>query len=116
MLFDSIYEFLDKNSLLNSNQSWFRPSDSSIHQLIAITHDIFTVFDANPSSVVRGAFLDLSEAFGRVWHKELLYKLKCNGINGPILSFLESFLTDRRQRVVLNGKSSNWKNVRAGVP
>ena len=96
LLFDSMYEFLDKNSLLNSNQSWFRPNDSSIHQLIAITHDIFTVFDANPSSVVRGAFLDLSEAFGRVWHKGLLYKLKCNGVNGPILSLLESFLTDRR--------------------
>ena len=37
-------------------------------------------------------------------------------INGPFLSLLESFLTDIRQRVVLNEQSSNWKNVRAGVP
>ena len=87
-LFDSIYEFLDKNSLLNSNQSGFRPNDSSIHELITITHYIFTAFDANPSLVVRGTLLDLSKAFDRVWHKGLLYKLKCNGINGPFLSLL----------------------------
>ena len=78
-----------------------------MHKLIAITNDIFTVFDANPSLVVRGAFLELSKAFDRVWHKGLFYKLKCNGINDPILSLLKSFLTNRRQRVVLNGQSSN---------
>ena len=51
LLFDSIYEFLDKNSLLNSSQSEFRPHYSSIHQFIAITHDVNTAFDANPSLV-----------------------------------------------------------------
>ena len=59
-LFDSIYEILDKNSSLDSEQSGFRPNDSSIHQLIAIAHDIFTAFDANPSLVARGAFLNKS--------------------------------------------------------
>ena len=66
LLFHSTYEFLDKNSLLNSNQSGFRPNDSSIHQLIVMTHDIFTAFNSNPSLEVRDAFLDLSKAFGRV--------------------------------------------------
>ena len=51
LLFDSIYEFLDKNSLLNSSESEFRPHYSSIHQFIAITHDVNTAFDANPSLV-----------------------------------------------------------------
>lgn len=59
-LFDSIYEILDKNSSFDSEQSGFRPNDSSIHQLIAIAHDIFTAFDANPSLVARGAFLNKS--------------------------------------------------------
>ena len=66
LLFDSICKFLDKNCLLNSYQTWFRPNDSNLHQLIAITHDTFTHFDANPSLVVFGAFLDLSKAFNRV--------------------------------------------------
>ena len=59
-LFDSIYEILDKNSSLDSEQSGFRPNDSSIHQFIAIAHDIFTAFDANPALVARGAFLNKS--------------------------------------------------------
>ena len=79
-----------KNCLLNSKQSRFPPNDSSLHHLIAITHDIFTAFDANPSLVVRCAFLVLPKAFDRVWHKGLLYKLKGNAINGPLLSLLES--------------------------
>ena len=54
--------------------------------------------------------------FDRACHKRLLYKHKCNGINSTLLSLLESFLTDRQQRLVLNGQSSNWKNVSSGVP
>ena len=54
--------------------------------------------------------------FDRACHKRLLYKHKCNEINSTLLSLLESFLTDRQQRLVLNGQSSNWKNVSSGVP
>ena len=57
-------------------------------------------------------FVHLSKAFDRVWRKGCFYKLKCTGINGPFLSFLKSFLTDRQQRVVLNGHSMNWKNLK----
>ena len=48
-IFDCIYDFLDQNCQLNANQSGFRPGESCIHYLIAITHNIFTAFDANPS-------------------------------------------------------------------
>ena len=44
------------------------------------------------------------------------FLLKCNGVNGSLLYLLESYLTDRQQQVVLDGKSSNWNNIRAGVP
>ena len=54
--------------------------------------------------------------FDRACHKRLRYELKCNGINSPLLSLLESFLTDRQQSLVLNVQSSNWKNVSSGVP
>ena len=58
----------------------------------------------------------MPKAFDRAWHEGLFYKLKRNGIDGSFLCLLESFLTDKQQRVVLDGQSSNWKNVRAGVP
>ena len=116
VIFDSIFNFMIQNNLLNSCQSGFRPSDSCINQLISITHNIYRAFDANPSLEVRGVFLDLSKVFDKVWHKGLVYKLKSIGINGNALQLIESFLHSRRQRVVLNGQSSSWLSIRASVP
>ena len=46
----------------------------------------------------------------------LIFKLQENGISGNLLKVLKHFLTNRKQRVVLNGQSSPWTNVKAGVP
>ena len=91
-------------------------NDSCINQLISITHNIYRAFDVNSSLEVRGAFLDLSKPFDKVWHEGLLYKLKNNGINPNALKLIKSFLHNRCQRVVLNGQSSSWLLIRAGVP
>ena len=61
-------------------------------------------------------FLDISKAFDKVWHEGLLYKLKCYGVDGAFYNILENYLRDRKQRVVLNGQSSPWLDVNAGVP
>ena len=42
--------------------------------------------------------------------------MKANGLSGNILKILQDYLTDRKQRVLLNGKSSNWDIISAGVP
>ena len=104
------------NKLLNSCQSAFRPNHSCINQLISITHNIYSPFDANPSLEVLCVFLDLSKAFDKVWHEGLLYKLNSNGINGNALHLIKSFLHNRNQRVVLNGQISSWLSIRGGVP
>ena len=77
--------------LLNPNQSAFRPSDSCINQLLAITHEIFEPFDCNPPLEVTSVLLDLSKAFDKVWHKGLLYKLKSIGISGVLFNLLENY-------------------------
>ena len=46
----------------------------------------------------------------------VLYKLECNGICGNLLGIIQDFLHERKQRMVLNGQSSNWSAVSAGVP
>jgi hypothetical protein len=58
----------------------------------------------------------MSKAFDKVWHKGLLYKLRCIGIEGSLFQLLENYLTRRKQRVVLNGQNSSWADVKAGVP
>ena len=74
------------------------------------------MFDANPSLEVHGVFLDLSKVFDRVWHEGLLRKPMNSRINGNLNDLIEPFLHNRRQRVVLNDQSSNWKLVKASVP
>ena len=105
-----------EEELLNPNQSGFHPSDSYVNQLLAVTHEIFTAFDCNPPLEVRSAFLDISKAFGKVWHESLLYKLKSMGISGELYNLLEYYLSGRFQRVVLNGQTSFWRPVLVGVP
>ena len=105
-----------EEKLLNPNQSGFRPSDSCINQLLPITHEIFEAFDCKPFLEVRSVFLDISKVFDKVWHKGLLYKLKSMGISGELYNLLENYLSGRFQRVVLNGQTSSWRPVLAGVP
>ena len=109
-----MFEFFSGNELISHNQSGFRPGDSSINQLLCITHDIYQSLDDGLAT--RGIFLDISKAFDKVWHKGLLFKLKQNGISGNLLNVITDFLYQRKQRVVLNGQHSSWTNIEAGVP
>ena len=114
IVFDNIYKFLLDNSLLTPNQSGFRPGDSTINQLLAITTEIYNTFENRQET--RAAFLDISKAFDKVWHPGLIFKLKQNGINGNLLSSIEHYLSNRKQRVVLNGIESPWESILSGVP
>ena len=61
-------------------------------------------------------YLDFQKAFDKVPHQRLLLKLKAHGIGDSITDCIEQWLTDRRQRVVVDGEVSNWKSVLSGVP
>ena len=108
LMFDSLCEHLNVNKLLNPNQLGFRPDDSTINQLLLIVHTTFIGFDCNPTLDVRSVFIDISKAFAIVWHDGLIYKLQCCGIDDDLLKIIQSFLANRKQRTVLNGKTSNW--------
>ena len=115
-IYDTLYNYFEENNLFNTCQSGFRKGDSCISQLLSITHDIFKGFDSNPSLDTRGIFLDISKAFDRVWHEGLIFKLQSYSISSSLLRLLKDSLSDRIQRVVLNGQASDWKEVLAGVP
>ncbi len=61
-------------------------------------------------------FLDFAKAFDKVPRERLLEKLRAHGIRGKTLKWIRSWLSGRRQRVVLNGKYSTWAEVLSGVP
>ena len=60
--------------------------------------------------------MDFQKAFDKVPHQRLILKLKSHGMGNSIINWIEQWLTDRRQRVVVDGEVSNWKSVLSGVP
>ena len=60
--------------------------------------------------------MDISKAFDKVWHERIIFKLLQNGISDDLLNILSDFLKNRKRRVMLNGQSSSWISVNAGVP
>ena len=98
-----MFKVFIKNELVSSNQSGFKLGDSCLNQLVSIIHEIYKSF--YESHEVRGVFLDISKAFEKVWHEGIIFKLIQNRITGNLLKLLCSFLSERRQRVVLNGEA-----------
>ena len=62
--------FFITNHLISTNQLGFKPGDSCINQLLSITQGIYALFDEGYQ--VGGVFLDISKAFGKVWHVGLI--------------------------------------------
>lgn len=73
-------------------------------------------FDHYDSLETRAVFLDMSKAFDKVWHDGVIYKLKQNGISGSLIKVLSSYLTNRKQRVVVSGSHSDFLQIESGVP
>ena len=61
---------------------------------------------------VKGILLDISNAFDKVWHKDLVSKIKTKWGNRWVTDFLKK----AKQRVVLNGQNYKWSNISATVP
>ena len=105
IIFNRIYIFLLKEELLNHNQSGFRPSDSCINQLLAITHEIFEAFDCNPTLEVRSVFLDISKALTK-------FGMKAYFINLGRWVYQETFTNFLKTIYQVTPKGcSKWTNV-----
>ena len=110
----NIMAYLDEHHLLHSNQHDFRKKLSCETQLIQFVQDISdTLNDKGQTDVI---VMDFSKAFDKVDHKRLLLKLHRFGINKDAISWIGSFLSNRMQRVVLDGEESDSCSVMSGVP
>ena len=113
-IYNIVYTYLTTNSLLNPKNAGFKKGDSTINQLLHITNQILSSMDQGKE--VRMVFLDAAKAFDKVWHKGLLFKMKQLGISPDFVNWSSSYLSNRKQRVVINGSSSSLLSVEAGVP
>jgi len=114
ILKDNILSHILDNELVSPFQFGFLPGRSCLTQLLN-TMDHFTKA-LDGGYCVDVIYLDFRKAFDSVPHKRLLCKLASFGIQGNILKWIENFLSDRKQQVVLNGHVSRSTSVISGVP
>ena len=112
LIYNRVFAFVDSNNLLSNQQYGFRPGYSCTSQLILLFHTWAKNLDERSSTDV--IFLDFEKAFDSVPHDRL--KLDQYGISGELLTWFSNFLTNRYQRVVLEGCHSDLVLVRSGVP
>ena len=68
-------------------------------QLVYIVHESYEALEEG--SKMRAVFLDISKAFDRVWHRGLIAKLRSIGVEGNLLNWFISYLSCRKQRVII---------------
>ena len=67
-------------------------------------------------STIDVVYLDFAKAFDTVSHKCLLYKLRYVGMDHTVCTWIENWLQECVQRVVINGLSFEWSGIESGVP
>ena len=111
---DRLLDHLHSTNQLNDAQHGFRPKRSCATQLLITIENWSKALEAGEP--VDSLYLDFSKAFDSVPHKRLIRKVESFGVRGQLLTWIEAFLTDRQQRVVIQGSKSGWAPVTSGVP
>ena len=106
--------FFENNQILCDQQHGFRKHRSCESQLLITVQDLASGLDN--SQQIDAILPDFSKAFDKVPHQRLLIKLEHYGVRGTTLQWIKSFLSNRTQKVVVEGKSSSSAPVTSGVP
>ena len=114
ILTSQIMRHLESNNILTDVQYGFRSMRSCEAQLFLTIDDFGRAVDKKLQVDV--AILDFAKAFDKVAHARLAHKLNYYGVRGPLLLWLQSFLTDRTQKVIIDGSYSSPCHVTSGVP
>ena len=106
--------YAEKHEIFPRQQFGFRKGLGACDAVLTISDRVQKALDSGLEARMIG--LDFSAAFDRVNHKALIYKLKQVGIGGAFLNILVEFLSNRKQRVIVDGHEGEWREVISGVP
>ena len=80
---------------------------------MSFSRKVYEVVDNDENCII---YLDLSKAFDKVPYERLLSKVRAHGIDEKVIRWIRSWLSNRQQRVTINGSKSKWEVVTSGVP
>ena len=111
---DHMMDFIMKHKLRNPSQHGFLKAKSCLTNWLRFFEEITKwVDEGSPVDVI---YWDFQKAFDKVPHQRQILKFKSQGMGNSIINWIEQWLNDRRQRVVVDGGVSSWKPVLSGVP
>ncbi|XP_078663226.1 uncharacterized protein LOC144906632 [Branchiostoma floridae x Branchiostoma belcheri] len=102
-------------AVIKDQYAYMRGSSTTI-ALVRMVQTWLTALDAKKPTLVRALFADMSKAFDRVDHAILLQHVIDIQASPHMVTWIHSYLSGRRQRVVVNGVASSWKEPTSGVP
>ena len=111
ILRDKIAYYLEKKNIIKDSQHGFKNKRSCLTNLLDFFNEVYILYDN--AKAVDIIYLDFQKAYDKVPHKRLLSKVK--GMTESLSKWIEDWLSERKQRFVANGKTSEWVNVNNGV-
>ena len=111
---EQLQDYLTRHNIIPPHQFAYRKHHSTEDALTVAAEHLLKAKDDRKTSVA--AFLDLSKAFDKVKHSVIIKDLYNIGIVGTSLDWFCSYLSDRRQRVVIGTEKSELSLVSSGVP
>ena len=109
-----LYWYLETNKFLNVAQAGFRNGHRCEDQLFRLSQKVIDGFHDKKSTTA--VFVDLQQAYDRVWRKGLLFKMQTLGIKGKLYNWIKNFLTDRIIQTKVNDALSAKKILEEGLP
>ena len=109
-----LYWYLESSDLLGKNQGGFRRGKCTEDQLFRLTQSIQDGFQNKKHTLA--VFVDLQQAYDRVWRKGLLMKMTDIGIHGKLYHWIKSFLTNRTIQTKMNDALSSKEVLEEGLP
>ena len=109
-----LIEYLETNKLIDVSQGGFRKGKSTMETVANFTDDVLSGINNNEYAL--SIFVDLRKAFDSVNHTILLNKLQNYGLTINTVNWIQNYLTNRQQQIMVNGITSLCKNITCGVP
>lgn len=113
LLLKRLMPVIEEQNLIPSHQFGFRPKHATIDQIHRIVRQINKEMEGK--RYCAAAFLDISQAFDKVWHEGLLYKIKKN-LPLNYYYILKSYLQNRHFFVKQGERTTKLHEIYSGVP
>ena len=109
-----LYHWLETHQLLSNTQAGFRRGCRTEDQLFRFIQNTLDGFQAGKTTTA--VFIDLQQAYDRVWRKGLLIKMSNMGVHGNMFKWIQSFLSNRTIQTTVDNTTSSKTTLEEGLP